>query len=1215
MVVLSHDGSISLFHLKSCACSAYSIIRFPYNVFLAPMVFLLCCRGPRSRSPPCVLPRCEQLATPRPTSAVSVVLPPNTVPHKSQNADSSEMEALRNIFGRSPSSHRGYNEAAKSCGSLDKSFKFGHSNSTEASARSQSTPKRIGQKLRQRLSKSSYSARSSKPGTKGDSKDEVVTSTKPAPNVNAGVVFDDLLLSRPPSQGGYDSDAKGVETASLVRRSLASDPIDREYTHTILRIFDSSFVERSASISSDLHDRADRERSSATHRNGSSGQADSKDDTKSMSLGQRTSLLKNGAVTVPRSVSRAHRENPDSVLHLRPREPTAETTISMSLTSGSIHIPATPELKAVHLPSIVAGMPEWRLSFIPPRRVSSLYQGDPEVKRTLQGLARVMEKAKRDNRVTEITGHEDHVENYPTGFEQTKQNPPIGDATIFHGSPSEWFANHRSKPSEAESIHLFNMRIPQRLASTSVCPTSSPSRTNFGSDLCNNQESSISSAGIGQIASYASRTSIEPLRKPSDPRTRCIFEPASGADKRQKLLRKKSGSASANAGHRRNHEAEQEPGTARQVKTVHLAEAEPRVSNSRAYQGTSLGSHRHPNSIAVAGKLGGPNNPKTSDVSASLALTAGPSSQKKQLLTSVGQEPRLDVVQGSHGESSSTGPTNHAKNLVDAKEKVKRWVEMQGEEKSATEEASGPDWQLSKPDFTSPKADNVWDQINYVASGEKPIANLCQDRDESAAEMWERALQLARADATLAGSNHIFGANFDALRELQSRNPRLKSHLRSRKSRAISFDDPVDTQRGDNLFANDEKVHQTEQPFEFNKYRSMCIDARMLLTGSDSSAGRSDRDEGKPASGALTDNVEVNLGIITPSKSEAVAATPFRDFPAWARFPSHTRQKRNGVAGSIDGVAARDFSMPPNILNPLRSTSSKQSFVTQPGMADCDVSASWKQSKLGHMRRRSRSIDFADLSTLSKAKSRASNKTRGSLLKLRSLTKWRFLSLGKSNEADKPKKDHRSSVSKTEESHFRELQPVPGYDGCGSIDEGSRVSLQKQTDLHVEVNADPIIGDTFHRKLVAAGVTRSEPEGAPHLHDVIFRPSVSESAYCSDGTNLRSPCQSLIVTSVDGSHQDDCVEIYRDCVQHTGTTQPDGEDVLATDEKGFRCKNVAIVEQLDQKVKSFPPKSAGTAKSGHAVTESIDSYVSCSIGLTEENDGMSRSCRIPGQCD
>lgn len=540
----------------------------------------LCCLASRSHSPTLVPPDSERLRTLQPASFVSLALPPDTVPHR-PTTGIDEHQALRDIFGVSPSSHRGYQAAANSSGSFDTTFRFGHGSLAKSRTRAQRSLDKLGHNICQRLSQSRLSTHSSRKSMKDVRSTETVIHTTLLPNSQISTGLDDLLVSRNVSEGGYDSDARGIQTPPWPKPSAGSVLVSPEYTAKVLDAFDMSPSKRSASLP----------RTPCSH--GAKGQSPANVSCTPTTDSRRYAAIEavkhvqepDGqvrfrAVSTPQKSGTPQRNSFSALLQLRSQESPTDVLrrLSVGLASGTIKLPDTPELKAMRMPSIAETMPEWKLSFAAPKRASSLHRGDHEVRQPLKTLSDRVEKAKRDSAASDWTSSKKHVSllsnldpallQYVSKYGDDEQldhlHKPLADVkdsdengeafrnspdvdTISHvdtsglrdstnaepscveyrtnGTSSEEYREGFSAglESEKESVHLFDMRISQRLASTSVLPTLSPSSTNLGSNEQYTDRSSQSLGKLDRFPTFIGQTSAEHLRKPSDPRTRRLL--------------------------------------------------------------------------------------------------------------------------------------------------------------------------------------------------------------------------------------------------------------------------------------------------------------------------------------------------------------------------------------------------------------------------------------------------------------------------------------------------------------------------------------------------------------------------------------------------------------------------------------------------------------------------------------------------------------------
>lgn len=156
-------------------------------------------------------------------------LPPDTGPHASskRKQNTTDNEVLREIF-RSSSSVRGYQTASESMhlpspkrSSFDVNFKFG---SKDSEAKPPSRLEQLGSHIKQRISEGRLSMTGSggQPNSKElpQNHDNMHPSPLGMDNVEASVSQQsngllELLMSRTRSEGGYDSDAKSIRTTML----------------------------------------------------------------------------------------------------------------------------------------------------------------------------------------------------------------------------------------------------------------------------------------------------------------------------------------------------------------------------------------------------------------------------------------------------------------------------------------------------------------------------------------------------------------------------------------------------------------------------------------------------------------------------------------------------------------------------------------------------------------------------------------------------------------------------------------------------------------------------------------------------------------------------------------------------------------------------------------------------------------------------------------
>ena len=523
-------------------------------LYRSVMAFLLCCRRRRRDSSSSHPSKIELPPALKPASVVSVAIPLDTVPHR-PTTGVDQARALREIFGASPSSHRGYQAAAKTSGSFDANFKFGGGDSPNSKVRARQSLDRFSQRLRQRFSQSRLSDRSSRKTLKDETNADKRES---GPNDHPVQSLDDLLVSRTVSQGGYDSDAKNIKTPSWRKPSIGSVFANPEYTARLLTALGGSGG-KSSDKANQLTPQDFKPTISTVTRSYSS--------PAKLSRGRQEGLTETNRSLSTQQAPQTPADNPlSTLLRLGPQESPSDALhrLSIGLANGMVILPSAPELKAMHIPE---AMPELNLNFAAPRRSSSLHRGDLEVKNALKTLGDRIEKAKRDSiarswqeddkhaslisnldpallQYINQYGLDEHEDLFDQAAREDRDQQMSGiahgthlsdtdshaDTSFVHTEPpnakeeSEEKINHTKNGQSDPSVHLFDMRISQRLASTSVLPSMAPSSTNLGSFCHDTDRDSLPQSLLDRFPMYTGRTSTEHVRRPSDPNTRKLFE-------------------------------------------------------------------------------------------------------------------------------------------------------------------------------------------------------------------------------------------------------------------------------------------------------------------------------------------------------------------------------------------------------------------------------------------------------------------------------------------------------------------------------------------------------------------------------------------------------------------------------------------------------------------------------------------------------------------
>ena len=485
-----------------------------------------------------------------PTSTLSIHLPHDTIPHGSSDSHTEDARALHHIFSSS-SSVRGYQTAATTPGyvptakpSFDRDFQFGQES---PSKRAQTPIEKLGRHIRQRFSESRLSKSSSKHDRDapdvdlGQIKHSLPLKAEPdaalgQSHSTAGLA--DILAFRTASQGGYDSDAHTI-ASPLLRSNAGTLKVSAGYVKQALEQFDSG--KNSAATAPEVRPtHGDSEPAPGSPHLLSHPRAKSSPFPSTPSKTTFTAALQLGTA-----------ESPSDVLR----------RLSAGIADGTIKAPDTPELRALRMPGDNEFGTDWRLAA--PERTSSLQHLDHELDSKLKRLSDRFESAKRDSllsgngddhrtsliseldpalidymskyadrRSSETTGGEQPGETKRTQVEDHPRPDMSPRPSYLAPAVPENGSKHDVQSladSENNSVHLFNMRISQRLASRSQLPLQSPHSSNNASarSLALETTKNLDPRGKGSIthlARYPTRIAVEHNRRPSDPQTRKLFE-------------------------------------------------------------------------------------------------------------------------------------------------------------------------------------------------------------------------------------------------------------------------------------------------------------------------------------------------------------------------------------------------------------------------------------------------------------------------------------------------------------------------------------------------------------------------------------------------------------------------------------------------------------------------------------------------------------------
>lgn len=489
------------------------------------MPSLLCCRAPRSSSPPLPSVRHVNISDEKqrerrhrvPTYSISIA--------SSKSAE--DLQAIHQIFASSSQDESGQ-AALTPQGPIQElhtnpATKIHHK---ESSSRLQD----VTTKLRKRLSRNSAtSRRSSKRKLRSTTSEEDVERRRELKRALHKRLQDEILEDRRVSEGGYDPDAETIATPSISREGTAGSRVSPRYLGEVLRRLDSV---------RELEKRGRRQ-----------SEPSPKADSKTQDVVRRTHSIKSVAAPYRRTskgvpgAAFAVREDAEDDLRIhgptnlqlplpdqspvwRPdmlfdfsdtARPTSVVAIPLqssispatpprrSDTNDSfrtIKTPAAPVLPPLRLPSISGSVTarDWRLS-LTPGRGNPLSGGDNDVPREkdIEGNKAQSPKARRPLigtssflgpiRSSEIVRRS--AEEQKADGDHASRCMPSAEEDVFGGiddgpdspraltqqeigSANDDLVNPGCR-AKVSSVHLYDMHIPQRLASRGLLPNRSSS--------------------------------------------------------------------------------------------------------------------------------------------------------------------------------------------------------------------------------------------------------------------------------------------------------------------------------------------------------------------------------------------------------------------------------------------------------------------------------------------------------------------------------------------------------------------------------------------------------------------------------------------------------------------------------------------------------------------------------------------------------------------
>lgn len=914
-----------------------------------------------------------------PASTVSVALPQHTVPHSSSESFSQDAKALQHIFSSS-SSVRGYQTAATTPGyepisrpSLDRDFKFG---SSDLAKKPSGPIEKLGNHIRQKLSESRLSKASSKHDVqvppdlaKEDKTKHLQEQATPLGISHSTAGLTDLLASRNASKGGYDSDAKSI-TTPMMRSNAGTIKVSGGFVKQVLNNIESIDDDRDATPRP-------------------KPAANLGEDQKSIHMKAITAL----SPSTPRKTSFIEalqigaNESPSDVLR----------RLSVGLARGNMRMPATPEMLAMRLSDLNNDEDAYRLSA--PRRSSSLKKDNIAL---LQHMKQLSEKidtalkqdssgADRDNNRSSLISelepdlvdymmrHAERLSSEAGEYHENTGKPSLDTIDILphllqdDAQPEPNTAASRTDldslaEGDMNSVHLFNMRISQHLASHSQLPTLSPTTSNDASARSTAPPSAMASTlnvhlQGPPIPRYPTWIGTEHNRRPSDPQTRQLFEADAS---RRDLGHTWKTVTTVNSG----------PSSEEQLlaKPKHL----PRDDASSYYwsdgeNGNIMtlsppavsrpGSSRNPHSLAVGGRSLSASMPESEPND-----KVSHASSIKQRSTShhLDERPRASEdswqapapfqahMRGrsasvphkrSHRPEPSPTPvskryrenTSIAENLSEVS--LARVFDRRNEKVTEVTPADLQDRRnekFSEIDFTGsgghdtsrlkvPKYNNSTlgqrqrkSRSSTGQSADNPADGRAPDPavTECATNQWQRAFQHARGDDRAESRDGFLKApQFDREGRRRSTNTSLSVPDAGQRGRSRSLS-PFDSATSPS--ARDSQ--RASSSVDLDRHVKLCATARgplprtvpLLQVHDHETQGKRAsimRDKTKIRKKSLLDLGRRFTSAGVPSEDERHGSSPNLKgrLGIWAKFPSHNRSERNGTATDRDGVGARDF--------------------------------------------------------------------------------------------------------------------------------------------------------------------------------------------------------------------------------------------------------------------------------------------------------------------
>lgn len=1026
-------------------------------------------------------------------SAVSVHLSASQVPHAADppNANRTDTDALRELFGASSSSSiRGYRTASIPSGStlqrgpsFDTNFRFGQQD--QATTKPPGRLEQLGNHIRQKLSESGLSKSSSKPHMAPEEQGHEAAKNNRLPGAgnpetgpshrSTGLL--ELLTSRNPSEGGYDSDAKSIQTAMLKSREAIVPSISPEKPN--IPTPEIKFQH----VGVDGAPPSPRERSRHDF-DAPRAQPETKADQSHASKSSLTDIFLEIQKNSPKQISKmppvkvtekskwlSISSNTDEIFPFAAPGATEQDPFTTASSAMDTCPPTQPDTEFIEVLRKLGGtvsLPkrESLISNLTDPQASLMSNLDPNL---VEFISRCGERSSVDL----VAGRSDSrvVEGALAPVSESRaRSPEAKSLPLTRENTSKKDLASSLAESDRSSVHLYNMRISQRLASPSFVASSRPTTGHTTEGVRHNfTEAQRSLSQMSRSGNVPGRIATEHLRRPSDPQTRQIFE-GDSKPSRPQSPRKRPTSPTASL----MTKAPKAIPNTDEASSFYWSDGE--IENNPVP--TCRPPRRNPNSIAIGGRSESISLPIRPSVHlADNALVAGESAWFGRKSLQV--ERRTGGLDRSGARNRSVSvPDGNAQDVRVCSTLSSRRAHHTTENDEAMSEISVRGLQdVRREQMTEISAQEIRDAHNERMSEIEPRDQICVHGNSTRPmESWAHAGHLTSAlhmtsKRTLGSrcegvssstgnerpklqesATNVWQRTFKrALEEPENNSlggfltsPRFDRDGRRRSTRSsISAVQSLPNQDADSA-PLDSGHRQVPQPKQKRRIE-VCIkkpgslpivSPRHSIAAIDAKKGTSEREPKTLRKTSLLD-IGGRFSMVSGDIERASgASTPLKAIlGSWGRFPSYTRDDRCGPAGAKDGIAVRDFAYEPqdqDVHSPVTRTRSTTALgIYTPG--------SWKMLSFGKRsrssKRKTKSADsLRDVRTTQSMKVSSKYRYKG-------LTgRWKKLYRTSSTEfrAYRHNYGHRSSISMGARVECPELEVIPGSPGWRSEIDGAQ---------------------------------------------------------------------------------------------------------------------------------------------------------------------------------